>query len=200
MSMMKSQSGIFAERAEQPVNKVSLFLAHNGNFILVVRHHAKDNSVSIEPPGGKIDPRKNGDLETHEQALKREAYQEIGLLVKPLSWMMDEFHPYTGKPVAHYYCEPVGGMLHNKAFDEHLGVLEIGLSKLMKYEDIKLVALDAAQKIVDQALGNNQLSRPIDFRVSEESFLKFSERFSFEATSDFTNIYAENSPSSPKPA
>lgn len=190
----------FAYLAEQAINKVCLFLAHEGNLVLVVRYHPKDNSVSIEPPGGKVDPKPNGDLETHGEALIREAVQEVGVRIKPLSLLHIEPHPHTKKPVAYYSSEHVAGTPFNMVRDEHLDILEIPLSRLQSYEEIKLMALEMAQTIVDRELEGQKLSRPIEFRVPEVPLMNFAHNFMYEQRSDFGNISAENSALDPKPA
>lgn len=189
--------------ANEPHNKVCLFLAHVGNLILVVRYHAKDNSVSIEPPGGKIDPKDDdGTLETPAEALAREGFQEIGVLIAPdpVDLNATERHPYTQKLVGNYYCKHVEGTPWNKAADEHLGIIEIPLNEVKNYDDLVRIALNKAQVIVDECHTGEELSRPIECRVSKKAFMNFHEHFQFEMRSDFTNKTAENSLIPPMPA
>lgn len=190
----------FSEIAEQAVNKVCLFLAHEGNLILVVRYHEKDNSVSVEPPGGKVDPKPNGNLETHDEALIREAVQEVGVRIKPISLLHIEPHPHTQKPVAYYSSEHVAGEPFNMVRDEHLDILKIPLSSLKNYEEIELMALEMAKAIVDRELAGQKLSRDIEFRVPEAPLMSFARNFMYEPRSDFGKISAEKSPVSPMPA
>lgn len=200
MTRVQHQSLPFSDMAQQTINKVCLFLVHNGNLILVVRHHAKDNSVSIEPAGGKIDPKENGDLETPDEALVREADQELGVIIKPMHMMSVELHPHTGKPVAYYSCDHVSGTPYNKAHDEHLGILEIPLRNIKSYDDLRTIALDMAQKIVDDARAGEPLSRPIEFRVPERPVMNFIQQFTMEPGAAFVHRDEENFASTPKPA
>lgn len=166
MNKIQNQSGnSFAKAAEQPVNKVCLFLVHDQCLILIVRYHAKDNSISIEPAGGKIDPRQDGSLETHQEALVREASQELGVEILPRNMIAVEEHPYTRKPVAYYHCDLVSGIPHNRVPDEHLGVIQVPIPQ--GFEELKSLAIQQAKEIIRGTPLNKGLSRPIDFRVPE---------------------------------
>ena len=192
MTTQLQQQFSFAHLVTQPVNKVCMYLEHQGNLILLVRFHPKDNSVSIEAGGGKIDRKSNGDLETPVEALIREGGEEFGILIKPHHMMTLELHPHTGKPVAYYSCEHVSGTPFNKAKDEHLGILEIPTHKIDTYKDLNLIALDMAEKIVEAAHTGEPLSRPIEFRVPEDIMIYIQQRRE-EPGAAFTQIPDENS-------
>lgn len=200
MTMLKDQSLQFFAAAEQEINKVCLFLVHEYNLIFIVRHHAKDNSVSVEPAGGKIDPKANGDMESHQEALIREGEQELGVIVKPLSLLSVEIHPFTGKSVAYYACEHESGTPYNKAQDEHLGIIKIPISATKDYESLKLMAINRAQKIVNEMRGYEELSRPIDFRVPEKPVMHFLRQFIVTSHPTFQNLPDEKLVFPPNPS
>lgn len=173
---------------EQPINKVCLLLVCNGHLILLVRKHAADNSVSIEPPGGKIDRKLCGEIETPQEALIREAQEELGIRISPGHLMALENHPYTGKPVAYYSCEHVEGNPYNKADGEHLGILALDIQKISSYEDLEAMALAKAQEITEVSL--------IEFRVPKEAVMSHIE----EPAMSRRQIAEENLGASPNPA
>ncbi len=200
MTRVQQQSLNFMGLAGEQVNKVCLFLVHENHLILIVRHHAKDNTVSIEPAGGKIDPKPNGDMETHGEALIREAHQELGVVIRPQYMMAVEMHPHTGKPVAYYSCEHVSGTPYNKAEDEHLGVIKVDIHKIDSYEDLELIALNMAQKIIAESHTGEEIVLPIKFRVPKNPVMNFIQQSREEPGAAFTDIPEENFRQTPKPA
>lgn len=199
-SQFASAAAPQVENKASQINKVCLFIAHEEDLILVVRHHAKDGSVSIEPAGGKIDPKADGEIETHEEALIREAEQELGITIKPNHMLHIENHPYTHKPVAYYACDHISGTPYNKASDEHLGVIGIPLGNIESYEDLKREALFMAQEIVDETSLGPKLSRSIEFRVPQQAVMAFIEDIMDVPQSSFRKIADENSLNLAKPA
>lgn len=160
------------------VKKVCFFVEHDGCLILVARRH-KDGSVSVEPPGGKIDPKQCGAMETHGEAIVREGTEELNILLNPKQILAVELHPVTKSPVGYYACEHVSGIPANAAMNEktgqkeHLGVLKIAIDQIQTYEDLELIALDIAEKIVEVTLPRTPLARPIDFRVPEGAVMNY---------------------------
>jgi 8-oxo-dGTP pyrophosphatase MutT (NUDIX family) len=167
--------------------KVCLFVTHNGCLLFIVRHHQEDNSVSIEPSGGKVDFKRSGGRETHNEALIREAKEELGIVIAPQGLLSVENHPFTHKPVAYYACSHVEGVPFNAADREHIGVIEIPLGAAQAYADLQRLSLEGAQRIVAEKL-SQPLSRPIEFRVPEGAVMNFLQQHVDEPGAAFSRV------------
>lgn len=165
-------------------DKVCLLFTHQGNLVFIVRHH-KDDSVSIEAAGGKIDPKPTGQAETPEEALEREAEQELGVKIRPIQRLCVDLHPKTQKPVGYYSCEVVDGYPYNAADKEHLGIIKVPIHQVENYQCLENVALGAAQEITDLTIPHIQLSRPIEFRVPEKAIMNFIQQLQDEPGAAF---------------
>ncbi len=142
---------------EQGIHKVCMFVVHGNDLLCLVREH-KDGTASVEPPGGKIDTKPCGARETPEEALVREAAEELNIQIKPLAFVGVEPHPHTGKPVGYYMCEHVSGEPINNLEDEHLGIVRVPLSNLQGLKE------DCAREIWGD--------RPVDYRIPDNLLTK----------------------------
>lgn len=139
-------------QAGKILHKVCMFVLYENELVCVVREH-KDGTASVEPPGGKIDIKPCGNRETAEEALRREAAEELNIEVRPLGLLGVEAHPHTGKLVGYYMCEHMSGEPVNNLEDEHLGVLRVPL------QDLSGLKADCEQE--------KWGGRPVDYRIPD---------------------------------
>ncbi|MDY0028607.1 MAG: NUDIX hydrolase [Pseudobdellovibrionaceae bacterium] len=152
-----------------------------GNMIFVLRQHAGDGKVSIEPPGGKLE-----DGETLISGTRRELGEELGgfhltrVDEKVLVSIEDVFRKAKGeqpqKRCTYYMdCKTVLGFHFNALPNEHLAILHVPVFKPQSvdaisasYHEMKSYALASAQKKLDQ-LGIVPNGK-IEFRLPEKAF------------------------------
>lgn len=161
--MTSSQYSQNFEKVADPY-KVCMLVPYQGNLIFVVRQH-KDGRVSVEPPGGKRDPRRYGsEIETPEEALIREGHEELGIEIRPVEILGVEPHPYTGKSVGYYFCEHVKGIPQNIETRQHLQVIGLAPSK-SRVEEFRRAC---SKRTVGGA--------PVDFRLPNDVFDSYLKR------------------------
>jgi len=160
--MVNSPNILAFEKVADP-HKVCMLVPYEGNLIFVVRQH-KDGRVSVEPPGGKRDPLVYGRrIESPEEALVREAHEELGIKIRPLDRLGVEAHPFTGAPVGYYYCEHVSGVPYNIETRQHLQVIEVSAGRTSMDDFRRACSMRRVAGV------------PVEFRLPEnvyESYLK----------------------------
>ncbi|WP_330279214.1 NUDIX hydrolase [Streptomyces sp. NBC_00569] len=73
-------------------------VAHQGK-VLLVRRAVPEGSLVWQFPAGKVEPG-----ESHEETAVREALEETGVLVEPLTVIGERLHPVTGLRVVYVGC------------------------------------------------------------------------------------------------
>ncbi|MFD8764102.1 NUDIX hydrolase [Streptomyces mirabilis] len=81
-------------------------IVHAGR-VLLIRRSAPAASLPWTFPSGKMEPG-----ETAGEAATREALEEAGVVVEPVSLLGERVHPVTGWPVAYVSCQLVSGTAH----------------------------------------------------------------------------------------
>ncbi|KAF5990939.1 NUDIX domain-containing protein [Streptomyces mirabilis] len=75
--------------------------------VLLIRRSAPAASLLWTFPSGKAEPG-----ETARHAAAREALEEAGVVVEPVSLLGERVHPATGWPVAYVACRLLSGTAH----------------------------------------------------------------------------------------
>ncbi|MCX4418123.1 NUDIX domain-containing protein [Streptomyces mirabilis] len=75
--------------------------------VLLIRRSAPTASLLWTFPSGKAEPG-----ETAGHAAAREALEEAGVVVEPVSLLGERVHPATGWPVAYVTCQLLSGTAH----------------------------------------------------------------------------------------
>ncbi len=160
---------------EQDIHKVCMFVVHDNDLLCVVREH-KDGTASVESPGGKVDIKPCGTRETVEEALVREAAEELNIQINPVAFIGVEPHPFSGKPVGYYMCEHVSGEPINNLEDEHLGILRIPLTDFDAIKD-NLAREGWGGRKVDYRIPDNLLTKAL--YKSDEQGLASGQHYNF---------------------
>ncbi|MEU5540460.1 NUDIX domain-containing protein [Streptomyces sp. NPDC020362] len=75
--------------------------------VLLVRRRVPEGALVWQFPAGKVEPG-----ESVEQAAAREALEESGVVVEPLTVIGERLHPVTGRPVVYVACRWLSGAPH----------------------------------------------------------------------------------------
>jgi 8-oxo-dGTP diphosphatase len=78
-------------------------VVHEGQ-VLLVRRAVPEGDLVWQFPAGKVDPG-----ETPEEAAVREALEEAGVVVEPLTIIGERLHPVTGRRVVYVACRWLSG-------------------------------------------------------------------------------------------
>ncbi|MER7201917.1 NUDIX hydrolase [Streptomyces sp. CB01635] len=78
-------------------------VGHEGE-VLLVRRAVPEGDLVWQFPAGKVDPG-----ETQEEAAVREALEEAGVVVEPLTIIGERLHPVTGRRVVYVACRWLSG-------------------------------------------------------------------------------------------
>ncbi|MBY5922893.1 (deoxy)nucleoside triphosphate pyrophosphohydrolase [Ferrimonas balearica] len=80
--------------SQSPIEVVAALLIHQDQLLIARRHPERDQSGWWEFPGGKVESN-----ETHEGALSRELFEELGIRVTVLERVATHTHDYGDKVV-----------------------------------------------------------------------------------------------------
>ncbi|MBY6188141.1 (deoxy)nucleoside triphosphate pyrophosphohydrolase [Marinobacter hydrocarbonoclasticus] len=85
-----------------PIEVVAALLMHNGQLLIARRHPLSDQSGWWEFPGGKVEP-----SESHQEALRREIQEELGVDIVVRGHVASHTHDYGTKVVRlhGYQCQ-----------------------------------------------------------------------------------------------
>lgn len=88
----------------KPKKVVLALIEKNGEFLLIERRIPQRKLV-WSFPGGVVE---DDDL-SYEDAVKREAKEEVGLDVEVIEKLFERKHPETFVQLVYFYCRPIGG-------------------------------------------------------------------------------------------
>ena len=90
-----------ADTEVKPVKVVLALIPRNGSFVLIERKNPHLH-LRWAFPGGKTKPEIN---ETEEDAVVREAFEEVGLDVRVARKLIERKHPDTLVQMVYFHCE-----------------------------------------------------------------------------------------------
>lgn len=95
MASQKTKDRLMTPESAQSIHKIGAIILHEGK-LLVLHKHTPDNRAECIIPGGRVE---GG--ETHEQTLKRELMEELGVGVVDMKYFgsFDDIAVFEGIPI-----------------------------------------------------------------------------------------------------